>query len=105
MGLHGIPRAGKTILYSTIIESIKTWLSTYPFLFYYNFSDQEKQSILNILYSLLSQLSSDDIPLEIQRFYEICLHGIKYALVMQLKEIFLSVMNRLSFESGNTIYI
>jgi Cdc6-like AAA superfamily ATPase len=55
--LHGIPGCGKTILSSTIIESLKEELPGQPLLyFYFDFDDTSKQSLESIVRSLLRQI-------------------------------------------------
>jgi hypothetical protein len=55
--LHGIPGCGKTILSSTIIEHL---VDTHPdqllLYFYFDFTDASKQTLDNVLRSLISQL-------------------------------------------------
>jgi hypothetical protein len=55
--LHGIPGCGKTILSSTIIEHL---VDTHPDLlllyFYFDFTDASKQTLDNVIRSLISQL-------------------------------------------------
>jgi Cdc6-like AAA superfamily ATPase len=55
--LHGIPGCGKTILSSTIIEHL---VDTYPdqvlLYFYFDFTDAGKQTLDNVIRSLISQL-------------------------------------------------
>ena len=96
--LYGIPGAGKTVLCSTIIESLKARLGRFPICFYFDFRDPQKQSVVNMLYSLLAQLSENKVPEEVQRLYESCAHGNRDAPVSQLKEAFLSITKRTAFE-------
>src|SRR5271169_3087055 len=65
--LHGIPGAGKTILCSTIIENVKSRCSPeIPCLyFYFDFSNPQKQKVTNMLYSLIAQLSTSRVPIEV----------------------------------------
>jgi Cdc6-like AAA superfamily ATPase len=96
--LYGIPGAGKTVLCSTIIESLKARLGRFPICFYFDFRDTQKQSVVNMLYSLLAQLSENKVPEEVQRLYESCAHGNRDASVSQLKEAFLSITKRAASE-------
>jgi hypothetical protein len=56
--LHGIPGCGKTVLSSTIIEHLKSVTTPAQVLlyFYFDFSDTNKQSLENMLRSLVNQL-------------------------------------------------
>jgi Cdc6-like AAA superfamily ATPase len=55
--LHGIPGCGKTILSSTVIEYLITSFLAQPLLyFYFDFTDAGKQTLDNVLRSLISQL-------------------------------------------------
>jgi Cdc6-like AAA superfamily ATPase len=55
--LHGIPGCGKTILSSTIIEHLeKTYTERLFLYFYFDFSDSNKQTLENMVQSLISQL-------------------------------------------------
>jgi hypothetical protein len=94
--LHGIPGAGKTILCSTIIENVKTRCSsdTACLYFYFDFSNPQKQIVINMLYSLLTQLSSTAIPAEVRQLYERCNNGTQDATVTQLTETLLSIADR-----------
>ena len=84
--LHGIPGAGKTVLCSTIIESIKS-RHVSPLFFYFDFNDQGKQSVINMLYSFLAQLSIDRLPEVVQHLYEtVCGKGTRDATINELKE-------------------
>jgi hypothetical protein len=54
--LHGIPGSGKTILISTVIESLKVDRTADSLLFYYfDFGDPAKQITANLMRSLLTQ--------------------------------------------------
>jgi hypothetical protein len=56
--LHGIPGCGKTVLSSTIIEHLKSGTTPFNVLlyFYFDFSDTNKQTLENVLRSLVNQL-------------------------------------------------
>lgn len=55
--LHGIPGCGKTILSSTIIEHLKSKANSKNLLyFYFTFRDTTKQSLENVLKTLIIQL-------------------------------------------------
>ena len=94
--LHGIPGAGKTILCSTIIENLKSRCSAQvPCVYYYfDFSNPQKQKVVNLLCSFLAQLSSSSIPLEVHRLYENCNHGNRDPTMAQLIDTFLSIIDK-----------
>jgi Cdc6-like AAA superfamily ATPase len=55
--LHGIPGCGKTILSSTIIDHLeKTYPEQILLYFYFDFNDSSKQTLENVVRSLISQL-------------------------------------------------
>ncbi|KAF2183429.1 hypothetical protein K469DRAFT_583451, partial [Zopfia rhizophila CBS 207.26] len=55
--LYGIPGCGKTILSSTIIEHLDSTIRSQPFLyFYFDFNDTGKQTLENMVRSLIAQL-------------------------------------------------
>lgn len=93
--LHGIPGAGKTVLCSTIIENVKARCSSDVacVYFYFDFSNPQKQVVINMLYSFLAQLSSSTTPAEVRQLYERCNNGKQEATVTQLTETLLSIAN------------
>jgi hypothetical protein len=103
--LHGIPGAGKTVLCSTIIESLKARLGRFPLCFYFDFRDPQKQSVVNMLCSLLAQISEHKVPEEIRRLYESCAYGNRDASMSQLKEAFLSITKRIASEKCTPNYL
>lgn len=72
--LHGIPGCGKTIICSTIIEDVRRRQDVRDAVvyFYFDFSDDHKQSIQACLRSLLAQLcdSAESLPEEVQQLFE-----------------------------------
>ena len=90
------------MLCSTIIENIKSRCPPQiPCLyFYFDFSDVQKQKVINMLYSFLGQLSITGVLSEVQRLYEVCGHGTRDATVAQLTETLLSIACQI-----NSIYI
>lgn len=66
--LHGIPGCGKTILASTVIETLKAneECSQALLYFYFDFADIKKQSFENILRSLTNQLYCQNKDIHIQ---------------------------------------
>ena len=59
--LHGIPGCGKTILGSTVIQSVLDQYHGQPGIavayFYFDFNDKRKQGLSHLIFSLLAQLS------------------------------------------------
>jgi len=103
--LHGIPGAGKTVLCSTIIESIKS-RHVSPLIFYFDFNDQGKQSVTNMLYSFLAQLSIDRLPDAVQHLYAtVCGKGTRDATIDELKETLISVADHRASEDRIWIVI
>ena len=94
--LHGIPGAGKTILCSTIIEAVSSRRSQdVPCLYYYfDFSNPQKQTLGNMLYSLLAQLSSSTVPREIIELYEDCKKGTQEAAIAELVDVLIGIADR-----------
>jgi hypothetical protein len=93
MWLHGIPGAGKTVLCSTIIQTVASRCSPdVPCLyFYFDFSNQQKQTVVNMLYSFLAQLSTRAAPPEVTKLYEHCNKGTQEATIAQLTDTLLAV--------------
>jgi Cdc6-like AAA superfamily ATPase len=54
--LYGIPGCGKTILSSTAIQHLETRSSQHLLYFYFDFSDNRKQNLEDMVMSLVSQL-------------------------------------------------
>ena len=80
--LHGKPGSGKTILASTVVEAFKASMKIGPghgalAYFYFDFSDDRKQTVESCLRTLLAQLCSslNDIPEEIQRLSDLVQRG------------------------------
>ncbi|KAK8245511.1 hypothetical protein IWZ00DRAFT_428803, partial [Phyllosticta capitalensis] len=70
--LHGIPGCGKTVLSSTIIESLSRGHAAQSLLyFYFDFSDSSKQSLEAALRSLITQLCRDNenVREHVSRFF------------------------------------
>ena len=100
--LHGIPGAGKTVLFSTIVENVKSRCSSQSrcIYFYFDFSDPSKQKVVNMLYSFLSQLSIEHIHSDIRQLYESCGKGTREASIPQLTATLLAIIRDI-----NSIYI
>ncbi|KAJ4286967.1 hypothetical protein N0V90_012847 [Kalmusia sp. IMI 367209] len=76
--LHGIPGCGKTVLSSTVIESLEKSFSTQPLLFFYfNFSDTQKQTLEQMVRSLISQLyyKCTDAQEQLEPLFSSCQNG------------------------------
>ena len=100
--LHGIPGAGKTVLCSTIVEVVS---SRRPpdvpcVYFYFDFSNAQKQSVINMLYSLLAQLSASTVPPEVKQLYQHCNKGTQEATIAQLTDTLIAIADH-----GNGMYI
>ncbi|KAK3361270.1 ankyrin repeat-containing domain protein [Lasiosphaeria ovina] len=77
--LHGIPGAGKTILCSTVVDNIIQEVAsqksnTRVIYFYFDFSDAKKQSVADLIKSLIYQLISahSDIPEAAEALFTKC---------------------------------
>lgn len=74
--LYGIPGCGKTVLCSTIIEHVMLFCSESTMhdcvYFYFDFSQEKKQTVDGFLRSMIAQLSSKNssIPDEVRTLYE-----------------------------------
>lgn len=78
MWLYGIPGCGKTILSSTVIEDMeKRDASQKPLYFYFDFTDNRKQSLENAVRSLIIQLYSKrvDVRRHLDSLYSSCESG------------------------------
>jgi Cdc6-like AAA superfamily ATPase len=78
--LYGIPGCGKTILSASIIEELEQEsLSQSPMLlyFYFDFNDSRKQTLDNVLRSLLWQTAKclDGSPKDLAQLYSSCRNG------------------------------
>jgi hypothetical protein len=100
--LHGIPGAGKTILCSTIIEAVTSRRPTdVPCVyFYFDFSNAQKQPVINMLSSLLAQLSASTVPPEVKQLYQHCHKGTQEATIAQLTDTLIAIADH-----GNGMYI
>ena len=100
--LHGIPGAGKTVLCSTIIESVKSRCprNAACLYFYFDFSDGQKKIVRNMLCSFLAQLCWDEVPSQVRGLYERCQNGTREATDDQLIETLFEIAN-----NGRLIYL
>ena len=96
--LYGIPGAGKIILWSTVIENLKSHPSSQIscLYYYFDFSGVQKQKPVNMLYSFLAQLSVDDVPSAVQLLYKQCGHGTQEVSNTQLSDVILRIAHRLN---------
>ena len=76
---HGIPRCGKTILNSTVLQNVLNEYSVKPtsavLFFYFDFTDDEKQRHQNMVRSLICQLSEHCASPVLQNLYSVCSNG------------------------------
>ncbi|KAK6536091.1 hypothetical protein TWF281_000337 [Arthrobotrys megalospora] len=98
--LHGIPGCGKTILSSTIIQRLKSDLACQPLLyFYFHFTDMGKQTLENMLRSLVSQLyyasKHEEASLLLKSLYSSCGDGCQQPTCQSLREVFLRMVEQI----------
>jgi hypothetical protein len=90
--LHGIPGCGKTILSSTVIQSIQQHCANDAFqvvvYFYFDFNDPQKQAPEFMIRSLIVQLSEQcvKIPLALDALYSSCGDGRRQPSLEELLE-------------------
>jgi Cdc6-like AAA superfamily ATPase len=95
--LHGIPGCGKTILSSTIIEHL---VDTRPdqllLYFYFDFTDAGKQTLDNVIRSLISQLyhKRKDIQRLLDSLFSSCNDGRSQPTCESLCKVFSQMMNQ-----------
>jgi hypothetical protein len=95
--LHGIPGCGKTILSSTIIEHL---VDTYPdqllLYFYFDFTDAGKQTLNNVLRSLISQLylTCKDTQKLLDSLFSSCDNGCRQPTLNSLCKVFLQMIDQ-----------
>jgi Cdc6-like AAA superfamily ATPase len=97
--LHGIPGCGKTILSSTIIKHLK---DTHPdqdqllLYFYFDFTDAGKQTLNNVLRSLISQLylTCKDTQKLLDSLFSSCDNGRRQLTCELLCDVFLQMINQ-----------
>jgi hypothetical protein len=85
-------------LCSTIIEAVASRRpKDVPCLyFYFDFSDPQKQTLINMLYTLLAQLSSSTVPPEVVQLYERCSKGTQAPSIAQLTDVLVEIADRCS---------
>lgn len=96
--LHGIPGAGKTVIFSTIAEHIMKLCecergSHYAY-FYFDFNDTQKQTVNGLLRSMIIQLcvGLDTLPSAVSDLYRQFQNGQKQPESLQLLEVLLSIL-------------
>jgi Cdc6-like AAA superfamily ATPase len=95
--LHGIPGCGKTILSSTIIEHL---VDTHPdqllLYFYFDFTDAGKQTLDNVIRSLISQLydKRKDTRKLLDLLFSSCNNGRRQPTCELLCNVFLQMINQ-----------
>jgi Cdc6-like AAA superfamily ATPase len=95
--LHGIPGCGKTILSSTIIEHL---VDTHPdqvlLYFYFDFTDAGKQTLDNVIRSLISQLyhKRKDTQKLLDSLFSTCDDGRRQPTCESLCKVFLQMINQ-----------
>jgi hypothetical protein len=95
--LHGIPGCGKTILSSTIIKHL---VDTHPdkvlLYFYFDFTDAGKQTLDNVIRSLISQLypKRKDTQKLLDSLFSSCDNGRSQPTCKSLCKVFSQMMNQ-----------
>jgi hypothetical protein len=95
--LHGIPGCGKTILSSTIIKHL---VDTHPdqilLYFYFDFTDTDKQTLNNVIRSLISQLyhKRKDTEKLLDSLFTSCNNGRSQPTVESLCKVFLQMIDQ-----------
>jgi Cdc6-like AAA superfamily ATPase len=95
--LHGIPGCGKTILSSTVIEHLKTSFPAQPLLyFYFDFTDAGKQTLDNVIRTLISQLyhRRNDTQKPLDSLFSSCGDGRRQPTYESLCKVFLQIINQ-----------
>ncbi|EWC43627.1 hypothetical protein DRE_01514 [Drechslerella stenobrocha 248] len=93
--LYGIPGCGKTILSSTIIESLTPKQNL--LYFYFDFTDQKKQTFDSLIRALISQLyrQSTEASQELSSLFASCQDGGRQPERQSLCQTFLRMIKRL----------
>lgn len=95
--LNGIPGCGKTILSSTIIHHLQSTLPSQPLLyFYFTFAEPDKQSLENMIRSLINQLycKREDVQKELALLFSACDNGRQQPTTDTLWMTFLQVIRQ-----------
>ncbi|KAF3925411.1 Ankyrin-1 [Arthrobotrys entomopaga] len=95
--LYGIPGCGKTIMSSTVIQSLANDPAYTPLLyFYFDFADYGKQTLEHMLRSLISQLyyKSESASQHLDTLHSHCENGRQQPTLQSLSETFLIMMEQ-----------
>lgn len=95
--LYGIPGCGKTILSSTIIEDLeKRGVSQKPLYFYFDFTDNRKQSLEDVVRSLIIQLYGKraDVQKHLDSLHSSCESGQRRPSIESLCKTFQEMMQQ-----------
>jgi len=102
--LHGIPGAGKTILCSTIIESVRSRCTANEMCAFFYFDsisgETQKHTVYGMLSSLVAQISARQIEHEVYQLYERCEKGRRAASVAEMTETLFTLLSK-----GRRIYL
>ncbi|KAF7535702.1 hypothetical protein G7054_g5189 [Neopestalotiopsis clavispora] len=94
--LHGIPGCGKTVLTSTIIGDLRASPNCAHlfYYFYFDFTDNRKQTFENCIRSLLSQMYHTSVRgrEEVDALYEFCNKGKDQPSSSSLQKVFASII-------------
>ena len=96
--LYGIPGCGKTVLHSTILQSVLQYCQDDPgkvtAYFYFDFNDAQKQDLEMMLRSLICQLSQQSmkIPAGLDTLFSSCENGQRQPSVHALLEVMQQMM-------------
>lgn len=96
--LYGIPGCGKTILSSSIIEDLERIPSYQPLLyFYFDFSDRTKQTLENMVRSLISQLCyrCDETWKQLDSLFSSCQDGCRQPTCESLCKVLLHTIEQI----------
>jgi len=102
--VHGIPGAGKTILCSTIIESVRSRCTADEICAFFYFDsisgETQKHTICGMLSSFLAQISARQIEREVYQLYERCEKGRRAATVAEITETLFTLLS-----NGRKMYL
>ncbi|RDW65591.1 hypothetical protein BP5796_10283 [Coleophoma crateriformis] len=103
----GIPGAGKTIISSTVINSIQGDSRFIMAYYFFDFNNDEKQTLRGLLLSLLEQLSKarTQISASLKSLYAEYQSGQRASDTASLKETILSVLNEHVNEGSKHIFL
>lgn len=96
--LHGIPGAGKTVIFSTVVEHIMKMChgerACHYAYFYFDFNDTQKQTVNGLLRSMIIQLcvGLDNLPSAVSDLYRQFQNGQKQPESSELLEVLLAIL-------------